>query len=219
MKKSLVLVLITALSSSAMAQKGSIYAGGLVGYGTSTEKDANDIKDVTTTWAFAPEVGTFLKDDIQVGIALGLGGSTSKYDGEKYESESGFNPTLYGRKFCTITDNLSGFAGLYLNFISNKVTDIDDGEEIEFKQSGFGANIGVGVAFALSPRFTAVGQYGLLGYRSVSNEVEGTDSGSESGFDIGVNTVGGSSFVQGNGSGAVFNIGIYYTIKPSPGTE
>lgn len=212
MKKVLVLISMIALSSASMAQKGSWYIGGLAGYGSSTSKDANDKKDVTSSWAFAPEVGTFLKDDIQVGIALGLDGSTSKYDGTEYAKSSGFNPTLYGRKFYKVTDNFSVFSGLYFNYISGKVTDTDNlGVKTEMKQSGFGVRVGIGVAYALSPKFTAVGQYGLLGYQSVNNEVAGNDAGSDSGFDIGVNTVGGSSFAQGNGSGSVFNVGIYYT--------
>ena len=41
----------------------------------------------------------------------------------------------------------------------------------------------------------------------------GNETGKESDFNVGVNTVGSSSFVQGNGSGAVFNIGLYYTFK------
>jgi len=67
------------------------------------------------------------------------------------------------------------------------------------------------MAFALSPRWTAVGQYGQLGYTSVKFKQDGTETSKESDFNFGVNTVGSSSFVQGNGSGAVFNIGLYYT--------
>jgi hypothetical protein len=214
MKKVLILISMITLSLSLMAQKGSWYVGGVVGYGSTTNKNTSDKKDVTTSWAFGPEVGTFLKDDIQLGIALGLDGSTSKYDGDEYAKSSSFSPTLYGRKFCKITDNFSSFAGLYLNFINGKETGTDYlGDEEETKKSGFGASIGIGVAYALSPRFTAVGQYGLIGYHSVSNKIEGEDAGSDSGFEIGVNTVGGSSFAQGNGSGSVFNVGIYYTIS------
>jgi hypothetical protein len=212
MKKVLVLISMIALSSAVIAQKGSWYMGGVAGYGSTTKKDANDKKNVTTNWAFGPEVGTFLKDDIQLGIALGLDGSTSKYDGTEYAKSSGFNPTLYIRKFYKITDSFSTFAGLYLNYISGTETDTDEqGDKVESKNTGFGASIGIGVAYALSPRFTAVGQYGLMGYKSVNNKVAGNDTGTDSGFDIGVNTVGGSSFAQGNGSGSVFNVGIYYT--------
>jgi hypothetical protein len=94
--------------------------------------------------------------------------------------------------------------------------DYSTGEEVEMKhtQSGFGARVGIGVALALSPRFTAVGQYGLLGFSSVSNKNDdGDKTSTDTSFDFGVNTVGGSTLSQGNGSGAVFNIGIYYTIK------
>ncbi len=213
MRKSLILISMVALSSVAMAQSGSWYAGGVVGFASSTSKDANDKKDVTTSWAFGPEVGTFIKDDIQVGIVLGLGGSKSKYDGTEYESNSSFSPTIYGRKFFKITDNFSAFGGLYLNVITGKMTDTDEntGDKTEYKQSGFGARVGIGVAYALSPKFTAVGQYGLLGFQSVNNKVGGNDAGSDSSFDFGVNTVGSSALSQGNGSGAVFNVGIYYT--------
>jgi hypothetical protein len=214
MKKILILISAIALSSTVIAQKGSWYIGGVAGYGSSTSKDANDKKDVTTSWAFGPEVGTFLKDDIQLGIALGLDGSSSKFEGTEYAKTSSLSPTLYARKFFKITDNLSSFAGLYLNYISG--TDTQTGyadEKVETKKTGFGGSIGIGVAYALSPRFTAVGQYGLIGYHSVNNKVAGDDAGTDSGFEIGVNTVGSSSFGQGNGSGSVFNVGIYYTIS------
>jgi len=56
----------------------------------------------------------------------------------------------------------------------------------------------------LSPRFTAVGQYGVLGYQSVSNKVAGNNAGSTSSLNFNVNTVG---------TGSVFNIGLYYTFK------
>jgi hypothetical protein len=63
--------------------------------------------------------------------------------------------------------------------------------------------VGVGVAYALSPRFTAVGQYGLLGFQSTKDKLDGEETTKDSSFDFGVNTTGGS----------VFNIGLYYTIK------
>lgn len=202
MKKTLILISMIAMSSVAMAQTGSWYAGGMLGYGSATSKDANDKKDVTNTWSFSPEIGTFLKDDIQVGIVLGLGGSTSKYDGTEYNKTSSLSPTIYGRKFFKVTDNFNVFGGLYLNYISGKTNETDQlGTKTESKQSGFGAKLGVGVTYALSPRFTAVGQYGVLGYQNVNNKVGGNDAGSDSNFGLDINTTGA----------AVFNIGIYYT--------
>jgi len=85
--------------------------------------------------------------------------------------------------------------------VSQKVTDYNP--TIESTTKGFGARVGVGVAYALSPRFTAVGQYGVLRFRSTKDEVDGDEVSKDSDFDFGVNTTGGS----------VFNIGIYYTFK------
>jgi hypothetical protein len=202
MKKTLILILMVAISSVALAQQGSWYIGGLAGFSSSKSEDSGSgAESVNTSWWFSPEVGTFLRDDIQFGIALGIGGSKYAIDGDDVSKTIQFDPTVYGRKFFKITDNFSTFAGLYLSLISEKDTDI--GPDIETKTSGFGARVGIGVAYALSPRFTAVGQYGILGFQSTKDEVDGDEVSKNTDFDFGVNTTGGS----------VFNVGIYYTFK------
>jgi hypothetical protein len=207
MKKILILISMVALSHVVIAQQGSWYLGGLVGYRSTTD-EVSSTKNVETQWAFGPEFGTFLKDDIQLGLVLGLIGSSIKNDGTKTLSSFSMSPTIYGRKFFKITDNFSTFAGLYVNIISGTVT--NEVTDVETKGSGFGAKVGVGVAYALSPRFIAVGQYGLFGYSSIKTKVDGTETGTVSTFEFGVNTVGGNVIDVGAG---VFNIGIYYTIK------
>lgn len=214
MKKTIILLAIVASAVDGFSQAGSWYVGGVVGYSSNSDKIPGGNTTTTSTWALAPEAGTFLKDDIQLGLFLGIGGGSQKDDGGDIYSQSNLTPTVYGRKFFKITDNFSTFAGLYLNYISGTTTNYTGGGgSNEFKQSGFGFRVGVGVAYALSPRFTAVGQYGLLGFSSVTNKLNGNETSSESNFDFGVNTTGYSSLGQGNGSGAVFNIGIYYTFK------
>ena len=202
MKKILFLILMITVSSVAMAQQGSWYIGGLVGISSSTDEDSGSgLEFKTSSWAFGPEIGTFLKDDIQLGVALGIGGSKDTFDGDDVSKSFQLDPTIYGRKFFKIDDNFSVFAGLYLSLISEKTTDYNP--TIEFTTSGFGANLGAGVAYALSSRFTAVGQYGILGFESTKDETDGTETNKNSSFSFGVNTIGGS----------VFNIGIYYTFK------
>jgi hypothetical protein len=214
MKKALILVVIVATSFDGFSQAGSWYVGGVVGYASSSEKIPGGNTTSTSSWALGPEAGTFLKDDIQLGLVLGIGGSSQKDDGGDIYSISTLTPTVYGRKFFKITDNFSTFAGLYLNFLSGSQTNYTGGGgSNEIKQSGFGFRVGVGVAYALSPRFTAVGQYGLLGYTSVTSKFNGNETDTTSSFDFGVNTTGSNTLSQGNGSGAVFNIGIYYTFK------
>jgi hypothetical protein len=210
MKRSLLLSAFMLAALAAAAQKGSWYVGGVATYASETSKTPSGFTTTLSGWAFAPEVGTFLKDDIQLGLYLGLGGSSEKDDNGDISSSSEFSPTVYGRKFFKITDNFSAFGGLYLSLLSGTTKDYTGGGTNEYKGSGFGFRLGVGVAYALSPRFTAVGQYGLLGYQSVSYKQNGNDSGSVSNFDFGVNTIGYGTNGQ---SGGIFNIGLYYTFK------
>ena len=212
MKKQFLVLMIVLISSITYAQKGSWYIGGVAGYGTNTHEPTNGTKSTTSSWAFGPEIGTFLKNDIQLGFILGLNGSTEKDDDKKVTEFFGFSPTVYVRKFKKVTDNFSLFTGLYFNYLSGEQTDFIPTEE-KSKGSGFGISLGIGAAYSLSPRWTAVGQYGLLGYSSITYKQNDTEYLKESDFNVGVNTVGSSSFVQGNGSGAVFNIGLYYTFK------
>lgn len=192
------------------AQQGSWYIGGVAGFGSNSYTPTNGDKTTTTTWAFGPEIGTFLKKDLQLGFILGLNGSTEEEEGENQKMTSSyFAPTIYIRKFKPVTDQFSVFTGLYVNYASGKIEEGND----EMTGSGFGVNLGFGVAYALSPRFTAVGQYGVLGYSSTTYKSDGEEYAKENDFSFGVNTVGSGSFVQGNGSGAVFNIGIYYTFN------
>jgi len=213
MKRALLVLTMVVSSLAAMAQKGNWYVGGVVGFASNTFKAANGFKTTSSSWAFGPEAGTFLKDDIQLGLALGLGGSSSKNDNGKISTSTNLSPTVYVRKFFKVTDNFSTFAGFYLNYTSGKTTSYTSTPSTESTQSGVGLRLGVGVAYALSPRFTAVGQYGLMGYQSTTNKVGGNNNGTDSSFNFGVNTVGSSTLSQGNGSGAVFNIGLYYTFK------
>jgi outer membrane protein W len=215
MKKALFILTMMASSFISMAQKGSWYVGGVAGFASNTAKSASGFKTSNSSWAFGPEGGTFLKDDIQLGLALGISGTSSKNDNTKISTSTNISPTVYMRKFFKVTDNFSTFAGLYLNYTSGKSTDYTSTPSIESTQSGVGLRLGLGIAYALSPRFTAVGQYGLMGFQSTTNKVSGTKTGTDSNFNFGVNTVGSSTLSQGNGSGAVFNIGLYYTFKKS----
>jgi outer membrane protein W len=214
MKSHLLTLTMVCFSSIAMAQSGSWYAGGVVGFGSTNTTPAGGTKQVSSSWAFAPEVGTFLKDDIQLGLALGITGTADKDDGTKDASFVSISPTVYSRKFFKITDSFSAFAGLYLNYTTATDKDFTVTPTDELKYSGIGLRLGIGVAYALSPRFAVVGQYGLMGFQSLNFKNNGNDQGSISAFDLGVNTVGSNTLSQGNGSGSVFNIGIYYTIMP-----
>lgn len=182
--------LLFTVSVSLFAQQGSWYIGGQGGFNATTRKKdgLDDIK--TNTWNFAPEVGTFLQDDLQLGFALNLSGSEV---GDVQTNK--FAPVLYLRKFYKVGDRFSTFVGLVGTFSTGKTTipGVDD-----FKTSGWGANLAIGGALALSERFTAVGQYGFFGYTSDKAGDVTTSS-----FGLNVNSLG-----------PVLNVGIYWTMIP-----
>jgi hypothetical protein len=230
MRKLLTCAIVLALTSgAAMAQSGNWYVGGALGATSNTKNDKTsgiDLKTKTSTWTVAPEIGTFLSDHIQLGLALGLNGGGQKEDKRDavgtytiQRKSFSFAPTVYGRYFWSVSDNLSVFAALYLSYGvgSNKqlaYTQANGTTSPETKTTSgtFGTRLGIGLAYALSDRFTVVGQYGLFGFSSTTNkDNNGTITDTNTSADFGVNTVGAGALLEGNGSGSPFNVGLYYT--------
>lgn len=176
--------------SVAHAQKGSWYVGGQLGYNSRTQKNTG-MPDVTTsTWSVAPEVGTFLQKELQLGFAVNLGGSSAPNF-----SETTFSPVLYLRRFYPVGDKFSLFTGIVGNFLTG--TSKQSGQSSDL--SGWGLNLSLGAAYGISKTFTLVGQYGLLGYSYESTTLNGNKSSIDN-FGLNVNSLG-----------PVFNVGLYWT--------
>lgn len=208
MKKIQLLIAVVLIAASVQAQQGSWYLGGMAGIGSNNN---DGTKMEIMNWNFSPEFGTFLRDDIQLGLALNINGSTTKSDGDETSTGTGFSPVLYARKFWSIGDILSTFAGVNLNYISGSVTNttyaggVKTGDET-LDRSGFGASLNIGAAVALNDRFAVLTQYGLLGFSSVGNssDRDGVDDYDVTDWGFNLNTLG-----------PVFNVGLYYTIVPA----
>ena len=193
MNKSIFILLVFLIVSSiTYAQKDSWYVGGQLGFNSRTEKNTGSADVTTTTWSVAPEVGTFLQNTLQLGFAVNLGGSNSDN-----ASQTTFSPVLYLRKFYPMGDKFSLFTGIVGNFTTGSTkTGNQDGT-----LSGWGLNLSLGAAYAVSKTFTVVGQYGLFGYSYESVKFD-TTKNSVSNFGLNVNSLG-----------PVFNVGIYWTFK------
>jgi len=191
--KSILALLICLFAFSfSYAQKNSWYVGGQLGFNSKTEKNTGSADVTTTTWSVAPEVGTFLQKDLQLGFALNLGGSNSTNN-----SETTFSPVIYLRKFYPVGDKFSLFTGIVGNFTAGSTKVNDQSGTL----SGWGLNLSLGAAYAVSKTFTVVGQYGLFGYSYESVKYDSTKN-SISNFGLNVNSLG-----------PVFNVGIYWTFK------
>jgi Outer membrane protein beta-barrel domain len=186
------LLVILFAASATYAQKGSWYVGGQLGFNSKTDKITGGPDVTTTTWNVAPEVGTFLQNNLQLGFAVNLGGSNAPG-----LTQTTFAPVLYLRRFYPVGDKFSLFTGIVGNFKTG--SEKLNGEDVSI--SGWGLNLTLGAAFAVSKTFTLVGQYGMLGY-SYEERKFGNDKSSTSNFGINVNSLG-----------PVFNVGIYWTFK------
>ena len=191
--KSIFTLLVLVFAASATyAQKNSWYVGGQLGFNSRTDKSTGAADVTTTTWSVAPEVGTFLQNNLQLGFAVNLGGSNAPN-----VSAFTWSPVLYLRRFYPVGDKFSLFTGIVGNFKTG--TEKLNGEDGTV--SGWGLNLSLGAAYGISKTFTLVGQYGLLGY-SYEEVKFGNEKSSVSNFGINVNSLG-----------PVFNVGIYWTFK------
>ena len=207
MKKIMLIAFTVVLTLGLQAQQGSWSVGGAVGFGgTSNTDNTNNPgpKISSSAWAFAPEVNYFLTNEIQVGIALNLIGTTNKSAGNKISSSSGFSPVLYGRYYMPINDVLSVFSSLNIHILSGSNTVYDTGGDPDDPKttfSGFGVTADCGLAFAISDRITAFSKFGILGFMSQSNKnANGDKTDTDATYGLLV-----------TGMGPAFNVGLYYT--------
>lgn len=191
MKNLFTLLLITSFGMSVLAQDGAVYIGGMAGF-TSTKNSSPGSSDFkSSNWNFSPEIGTWLTDDLQLGLSLNISGSKNDSD----RKTSTIAPSAYIRKWKSLGEKFSIFGGFNTGFSNVKV----DNSGSETEVLGIQTFLDFGAAFAVSERWGVVGRYATLGFAIAENK--DTDEKSVS-FGLDVNTLGNP-----------FNIGIYYTFK------
>ncbi|UXX80548.1 hypothetical protein N7E81_05470 [Reichenbachiella carrageenanivorans] len=172
MKKLFTLLAAVLVGSSVYAQEGSMYVGGAIGF----QEDYVKI---------APEVGTWLKNDLQLGAVLNY--TSDKTSGVGAEM-SIIAPHVYLRKWWPISEKFSLYIGANARF--NKVGG-------DFDESAFEAFVDAGFALSLAERWGIVGRAGQ-GLGLFAN-----DSYTDTNFALDFNMSPAS----------MFNVGIYYTFK------
>jgi hypothetical protein len=193
-----IVALVFLASTAVKAQKGSWYVGGQVGFNTRSEKNTGFADINSSTWSIAPEVGTFLQKNLQLGFALNLGGNHTDASGTNPSvTTTAWSPVIYLRKFYPVGDKFSLFTGIVGNFTVGSTSSDGNSGTV----GGWGLNFTLGAAYAVSKTFTVVGQYGLFGYSYQSVKIDG-DKSSVSNFGLNVNSLG-----------PVFNVGLYWTFK------
>lgn len=174
MKKLLLYIFIISMGATVSAQKGSMYIGGGAAY--------ND-----GDWRLAPELGTWLSDDLQLGLVSSYSKSTVGSIFDPNES-SVLAPHLYLRKWKSISEDFSLYVGLNARYSYVKLTSSFPNSSVS--DSIFDGFLDFGFAFAIAPRWGMVGRVASIGYINEN-------------FDLDINLSPGS----------MFNVGLYYTFK------
>lgn len=200
---------------TAQAQQGSLYIGGQAGFNSSTTEFDNGSTTTTTgkrsNYSFSPEIGTFLTNQVQLGVGFTFSGSKQENPGDlgNYGSRTNrFGGTVYTRYFFG-EGNFRPFLGLNASVLPGNRTDESNGvagiTETKYNTLDLGANLNAGFAYGLNTRWTVVGSFGTLGFQRSSSKQENTDvKTTTTDFGLNVNTLGN-----------LFTVGVYYTFKPA----
>lgn len=207
MNKIVLTLALATICSTGFAQKGSLYLGGTVGFSTSSNATDNNGTTVKgsqeTNWSFSPEVGTFLTDNIQVGVGLNVTGY--KFDARgpitNITTRNHFGATLYARNFFG-KNAFKPFVGLNVSVLPGIEQNEVGATTTKTKLMDIGANLNAGFSYAVTPRVTFVGSIATLGFSSSTSEVDGSNVKKHTtDFGLDANTLTSR-----------FTVGVYYTI-------
>lgn len=198
---------------TARAQQGSLYVGGQVGFNTSNTEVDNGNTTTTTrkasNYSFSPEVGTFLSNQLQLGVGVTISGTrleTPRSVGAATVSRTNrYGGTIYSRYFFG-EGNFRPFLGLNVSVLPGNRTDETGGQVntiYKYNTLDLGANLNAGFAYGLNTRWTVVGSFGTFGFQRSTAKLDGSDQKTTT-TDFGLNA---------NTLGNLFTVGVYYTFK------
>lgn len=209
MKQPLLLTAALLVSAcAAHAQKNSFYIGGQAGFNsTSTTVDNNGINTTTSkqnNYTFSPEVGTFLTNQVQLGVGFTFSGSRQETPSTTVNTSiNRYGGTVYSRYFFG-EGNFRPFVGVNVSLLpGNSSVERSGSATVKFSTFDFGANLNAGFGYGLTKRVAVVGSFGTFGFQSSSAKQDGTN----------VKTTTTNFGLNANTLGNLFTVGVYYTFK------
>gem|GEM_PF-332450 len=213
MKHVLLTAALAAGTLTAAAQKSSFYIGGQAGFNsTSTTVDNNGNSTTTNklnSYSFSPEVGTFLTNQVQLGVGFTFSGSRQETpyavgsNATLSTNTNRYGGTVYSRYFFG-EGNFRPFVGVNVSVLPGNSTTETGGittTTTRYSTFDFGANLNAGFGYGLTKRLTVVGSFGTFGYQSsTSKQKDGTMKSTTNNFGLNANTLGN-----------LFTVGVYYT--------
>lgn len=175
MKRLLILALIMSFGTGVYAQSaGDIYTGGALQFSTSSQKQKTDDSETDLSSSFSytvlPNAGYFLKENIAIGVGIGITGSSNTnptVDPERTSKSTRFVFSPHARYYLSLSDNLSAIAqgSLTAQFGNSKVEQ-GNTTSTTSKDRTYGISVNPGLAYQVSDRFAFEIFTGGLSYRS-----------------------------------------------------
>jgi len=218
MKHFCLLILLALSTLAAHAQKNSFYVGGQAGF-NSTSTDVENNGTTTTTsksnnYSFSPEVGTFLTNQVQLGVGFTFSGSRQETpitlnNPGLTTTINRYGGTIYSRYFFG-EGTFRPFIGLNASVLpGNSATEYLGGGTIRANTLDLGANLNAGFGYGLTKRVTLVGSFGTFGFQRTTSKQEGNN----------IKTTTNNFGLNANTLGNLFNVGLYFTLSSGENQE
>jgi outer membrane protein W len=219
MKQFFLLATLSLGALTAHAQKGSIYIGGQAGFNSRDTEVDNRGNTVTTSkssnYAFSPEIGTFLSNQVQLGVGFTFSGSRRETPASPFSPAyntkiNRYGGTVYSRYFFG-EGVFRPFIGLNASVLPGNSTSDSTNTRVSVKANtlDIGANLNVGFGYGLTKRVTLVGSFGTFGFLRSTSKQEGND----------IKTTTNNFGLNANTLGNLFNVGLYFTIVSGENQE
>ena len=212
MKQFLLSIALLSGTLAAQAQKGSFYIGGQAGFNSTNTTTENGGITTTTSksnnYSFSPEIGTFLSNQVQLGVGFTFSGSRQETPAiggiPAYNTRiNRYGGTIYSRYFFG--------EGVFRPFIGLNASVLPGNSTSEYAGAAgtttrantldIGANLNAGFGYGLTKRVTLVGSFGTFGFqRSTSKRQDNDSKTTTNNFGLNANTLGN-----------LFNVGLYFT--------
>jgi hypothetical protein len=211
MKHFFLLPLLALSTLAAQAQKNSFYIGGQAGFNSTSTNIENNGNTTTTSksnnYSFSPEIGTFLTNQVQLGVGFTFSGSRlempATLNSNSYTTSiNRYGGTVYSRYFFG-EGNFRPFIGLNASVLPGNSTSEYQGGANTLKANtlDLGANLNAGFGYGLTKRVTLVGSFGTFGFQRTTSKQESNN----------IKTTTNNFGLNANTLGNLFNVGLYFT--------
>lgn len=145
---------------------------------SSTTEDNGVNKNNTSSLSFKPEIGYFIKDDLSIGLGIGIGTYQMKEDGTAAEKNSSIFVAPILRYYLPISPKFHFLGKLEVPFGTRKTT-LSGGVDVDVKSTSFGVKAIPAFAFFPSGKISIEMSLGNLYFKS---EKQGDKTDNSFGF-------------------------------------